>query len=98
MALESLACGVPVVATPVGAAPDLIVDGVNGYIIDRDAGQLAARLAALRDPPVEGVRAACRATAERYSWGLVAERYLDLARRLQAMPTARGAVPREWDS
>ncbi len=43
--LESLACGTPVVATRVGAVPDLIAPGVNGVIVPpRDAAALAAGL------------------------------------------------------
>ncbi len=32
--LEAMACGVPVITTPSGEAQDIIVDGVNGIIID----------------------------------------------------------------
>jgi glycosyltransferase involved in cell wall biosynthesis len=34
--LESIAEGVPVLATPVGAMPEIIEDGKNGYIIERN--------------------------------------------------------------
>lgn len=32
--LESMACGVPLISTKVGMAPDLIEDGQNGFLID----------------------------------------------------------------
>lgn len=45
--LEAMATGVPVVATDVGAFPELVQDGVTGSLIPRDDG--AAITAAVRD-------------------------------------------------
>lgn len=76
--LEALACGVPVIATRVGFAPELIVDGENGYLIGRDAASLSARLndfSASRDGEW-AVRA--RRSAEPFAWSAVADRYLAL--------------------
>lgn len=43
--LEAMACRTPVVATRTGAAPDLIVDGLNGHVVDvDDVEALADRL------------------------------------------------------
>lgn len=43
---ESLACGVPVVSTPVGAVPDLIRPGKNGYLTEPDPDSIAAAIKA----------------------------------------------------
>jgi glycosyltransferase involved in cell wall biosynthesis len=56
--IEALATGTPVVATPVGSAPELVEDGVTGYL----RTGIHPLAAALLDVPRLD-RAACRATA-----------------------------------
>jgi glycosyltransferase involved in cell wall biosynthesis len=66
--LESMAAGVPIVATRVGQATELIEDGVNGWLVDvEDADALAARAIETHERRVAGVVDAARATAERYA-------------------------------
>jgi len=77
--LEALASGLPVVATRVGCAPDVVVDGENGYLVDQDAAQIGERLASIAETEVGAWRDHARASVKRLSWRHAAERYLDLA-------------------
>src|ERR1700680_1189686 len=46
--IEAIACGLPVVATRVGAIPEMVTDGVNGYLVPaREPRALAGALGAL---------------------------------------------------
>jgi glycosyltransferase involved in cell wall biosynthesis len=56
--IEAMACGTPVLALPGGAVPEVVKDGVSGFIC-RDVAELAAR-AACPDVPA----ASCRAHVE----------------------------------
>jgi glycosyltransferase involved in cell wall biosynthesis len=57
--IEALAAGTPVVSTPAGSAPEIVDDGVTGYLRNGCAGLADALLAA-----ADLDRAACRAAAE----------------------------------
>jgi UDP-glucose:(heptosyl)LPS alpha-1,3-glucosyltransferase len=85
--LEALASGLPVIATPVGFAPEIIADGENGFLVERDerhVGERMEQLANLEDAESAEWRRRARATAERYSWRSVAERDLELVEELRA--------------
>lgn len=78
VAIESLACGTPVLARPVGGLREIIRDGVDGWF-GEDATELAARV----DQVGRLDRAAIRASVlERFSASRMAEGYLEVYRHV----------------
>ena len=76
--VEAMACGTPVIAYPLGSMPELIVDGVTGFLVD----SFEAAVAAI-DRIGEIDRAACREhVAAHFTVDRMADRYLELYREL----------------
>lgn len=87
--IESMAAGTPVVAYPRGAVPEVIVDGVTGFL----CASLEAAVAAVARVH-ELSRAACREhVARNFSSEGAVERHIQLYRAALAEPGAALAAP-----
>lgn len=81
--LEALASGLPVVTTPVGFAPEIVIDGENGFLVARDAQEIGERLDRLASEELAPWSERARASAEPFGWRAIAERYLALVAELR---------------
>ena len=91
-ALEAAACGCTVVSTRVGNMPELIRDGENGFLVDRDVADIAAKLRRLRDDPALRARMgrAARAAIEPWDWRWQAAHYDALFRAVLGVGAGAG--------
>ncbi|HJV25650.1 MAG TPA: glycosyltransferase family 4 protein [Aromatoleum sp.] len=86
--IESLACGTPVIAWRHGSVPEVIENGVDGFVVDSLEEAVAA---------VEAIasidRAACRQAFERrFTAEAMARNYLRIYRHLQRTPELADSV------
>jgi glycosyltransferase involved in cell wall biosynthesis len=88
--LEAMASGTPVIASRVGGVPEVVDDGVTGFLVEPgDADELRDRLEEVTASPASIARmgvAARERVLERFTWGAVARRCLDA---YEAMTTPR---------
>lgn len=82
--LESMSHGLPIVATRVGGNPEVVVDGVTGYLVPpRDPAAMARRIVSLlRDPAARDLmgREARRRYEAQFNLDRTARDYADLFR------------------
>jgi len=85
---EAAASGLPLLATPVSGVRELIEDGRNGFLIDRDPARIARRLNQLAADSAlrERLGAGARASALAFSW----EQMVAKHERLYARVAAQG--------
>jgi len=86
VALESLACGTPVVATDVGDLRSIIRQGETGYVVtDNSPRRLADKIALLlSEPPDKKSALSIRKSVSRFGWSSIAEAVSRELRRLRA--------------
>src|SRR4051794_29093088 len=78
VAIESLATGTPVIASRRGALPEIVVDGVDGFVVDDAAAGAAA---VERVPQLDRARIRQRAL-ERFGAARMLDEYEDVYRRV----------------
>ena len=78
--LEGMACGAPAICTDVASMPEVVDDGVTGFIVPpNDPAALGAKVGWLREHPADAERmgeAARRRVLELFTWDRVVDRCL----------------------
>jgi glycosyltransferase involved in cell wall biosynthesis len=82
--VEAMACGTPVVSTPVGMMKELLVDGENGCVAGFDTPSLTDALRRLLKDEAQraAMGARARAAAEQFEYARVLRGYADGLKRL----------------
>ncbi len=76
--VESMACGTPVIAFSKGSMPEIIEDGVNGFLVS-DIAQMANRIKDINDIS----RSSCRKIVEeRFTQERMVRDYIDVYKRI----------------
>lgn len=86
--IEAMACGTPVVAYGCGSVPEVIDDGLTGFIVNSEAEAVAA----IRRIPDLNRRDVRRRFEERFSGVAMARRYIDLYAGLGTARPERGVT------
>ena len=78
--LEGMACGIPAICTDVASMPEIVQDGISGFVVPpNDAAAIRDKLAWLEAHPEDAARmgeAARRRVLDRFGWAEVVQRCL----------------------
>jgi glycosyltransferase involved in cell wall biosynthesis len=90
--LEGMACGAPAIVTDVCSLPEVVVDGVTGFVVPpNDASALRQKIRWLKDHPAAAAemgRAARQRVLDHFTWDRVVQRCLDAYGDAAPAPTA----------
>lgn len=77
VAVEAMACGLPVVATPTGDLPTIVKSGKTGFLFDGKPSSLA-RLLEENLPSMQTASGECVVTARAFAWERIARRVMEV--------------------
>lgn len=82
--LEAASYGLPVIATSIGIAPEIIEDGETGFLIPGESSELAQRLEQLGDASERKKmgRKLQEKVRNKFAWNRVMDQYMELYRSL----------------
>ena len=92
--IEAMSAATVAVVTAVGAHPDVVQDGVSGFLMDKDATGLSVhmeRALSLSEEKLAEMGEAARAATKRFSWSRIAPQYEQLYREVLAVGARPGA-------
>lgn len=79
--IEAMACGTPVIASRIGGVPEIVEDGVTGFLVEPgDVAELHERIGELASMRARAARmgaAARERVRERFTWDACAERCVE---------------------
>ncbi len=80
--LEAAAYGLPVIATPVGVAPEIIAEAETGFLVAADAADFCRRLEQLKDSSLRADMGAKikEAVRKKFDWNSIMDHYMELYR------------------
>lgn len=84
--LEAMAAGLVPIMTRVGAAPDVIRPGVNGFLVDRDPESIAAAVREATETPgtLASMSQKAAECVQEFDWPRVVQRYIELVEKIYA--------------
>jgi glycosyltransferase involved in cell wall biosynthesis len=92
--LEAMACGTPVIATPAGAAPELVEQG-GGVLVPFDDPRSMAdaieRIAKMDDASWRDLSGAARAAVNGWTWDDAVDRFESIVTQMTATPAGASA-------
>jgi alpha-1,3-mannosyltransferase len=92
--IEAMSAATVVVVTAVGVHPDVVQDGVSGFLIDQDATGLSTQMERALSLPGEKLAAMgeqARAATKRFSWSRIVLQYEQLYREVLGAETYSAA-------